>query len=94
MLLLQMPHHVVSSRGTARAARPIAVVRPLGLVGGLVPLEVAELIEATRITAFAVDASFDDALVREGVSLPVFAVWGEDFVSLAISSSRAANISG
>jgi hypothetical protein len=38
------------------------------------PLEVAELREATRITAFAVDASFVDALVRESVSLPVLAV--------------------
>jgi len=74
MLLLQMPHHVVISRGTTLAARPIAVVRRLGLVGGLMPLEVAELREATRITAFAVNASFVDALVRESVSLHVPAV--------------------
>jgi hypothetical protein len=38
------------------------------------PLEVAELREATRITAFAVDASFVGALVRESVFLPVLAV--------------------
>jgi len=57
------------------------------------PLEVAELIEATRVTAFAVSASFDDALVREGVSLPVFVQLPSMFEGLGFQSTSTLSAS-
>lgn len=73
MLVLQMPHHVVVSRDTAPAAREIAVVRRVGLVGGLMSLEVTELREATGVAAFGEGAFVGKALVWEGMLFHVFA---------------------